>query len=164
MQLSKILKLNQFWDASPKTGFHFAILQELFLLQYEDKFSSIKKLLTSPLSLFYGHDDRLDVNSYVFRLRNGFKQRYNRTTLNLPIRKDQFHLRIDDDLFEKYSLNFDKQEEKTPASQNYQREYAINYLRNSSSFFHGVNHSDLDFSFNLIPFKKVCIFEMIDLI
>ena len=167
MQFSKILKLNQFWSSNSGSDSeldadldipHYAILQELFLLRFEDKFAGVKKLFRSPVSLFYGHDDRMDVNSYISRLLNGFKDTYNKTALDLPIRKELFHMEIDkNNLFDNYSAQFHEQERKTPASQNYEREYAMNHLRDSSEGHPNTgphfNHSD--FSFNLVIYKKV---------
>lgn len=161
MQFSKILKMRKFTptndsidsSAGPPIDFHYCVGQELFLIRHIDKFHFIKNLFRNPLSLFGSQvDDVHDVNGYLARLLNDFRETYEKVTLNLPIRKDLFHLEIDQPAFESYFNETYEHDQRRPVSSIYEREFAINYYRRENKSLNAVGS---DFSFSLIHFKKV---------
>lgn len=101
--------------------------------------------------MFGGQNDVKDVNGYLARLLRGFKETYQKVTLNLPIRKDLFDLDIDEDAFDRYFSENYQQDEKRIVNSIYQREFAINYYHREKKS----SDSKPDFSFSLIHFKKV---------
>ena len=161
MQFSKILKINKFERRTNWTSFQYAVSQELFQIRFEDKFSSMKNFFRNPNALFSSVGDINDVNFYLSLLLKGFRLKFNRATLNLPLRRCLFDRQIADDLFERYSAERFEQDRKMAAYSNFQREYAINYLNlkktlyDSEDSFH--NETAPDLSFNLIFFKKVIV-------
>lgn len=163
MQFSKVLSVrfrtpdhHSYYNGKKYTNFHrfsYSISQDLLSIRSEDKFSVIKQLFKSPMSLFYDQDDSNDPNSYLFRLLRGFKEAHNKTTLNLPLEKDRFDLEIDETSFDSYFERFEQQR-KPSVNTNFEREYPNLYLRRESRV-HYFEQTAPDLSFNLIPFKKV---------
>ena len=168
MQFSKILKLIAYrvmQNYFTTIYSHYSILQERFLLRFEDKFKLIKSFFRRPLSLFSGQEDINDLNGYLNRLLRGFKEKYNKVTLNLPIRANLFHLQIDDCLFQRHFSAVYEEDLKAPVSLNYEREYAINFLRNFQIDDYTTNEEYYesphpDFTFSLTHFKKVGLLSL----
>ena len=120
------------------------ISQELFELIYNDKFNFIK----NPISVFYGEND---APHYLNNLLNNFKNFNHLRTLKLPLKKNDFKLEVDDDLFEQYYLQVQNVTDNyLSADTNYSRLLATNYYSKESVFRVGP-----DFIFNLIFYKKV---------
>ena len=100
--------------------------------------------------LFYDEDSLNDVDKYITNLLNDFKANYNSTTLNLLLERDSFDLNINDTLFDEYFNKIQNMTNyKKSANSNYQRLFAVNYLKE--------NGSKTDFKFSLMFFKKVII-------
>lgn len=142
MQFSKLFEL--IFKTPNKS---YSIDQELFTIVQEDKFN----LIRNPLSLFYNESDQNDVDKYVDYLILNFKNKYNKSTLNLPLLKENFGLQINDTLFALYFNETDKFELNKPINSNFERQFATNYLE----FICDQSDSRPNFTFNLIFFKKV---------
>lgn len=124
-------------------NFGYSVSQELFLIRYETKFSSIKK----TLSPWYETDPN-DLSDYLDELINN---KYDLKSLYLPLRASEFNSNIDDQLFEQY---FYKTQSKisqtiTRNSSFYKKELAINHYQEKKQ--------EWDFTFKLSYFKKITL-------
>ena len=146
MQFSKMLGLTKF-----ASGRCYSIMQEPFLFRLIDRFVHIKNFFRDPIGLFLNYNDINDVNVYIIRLLNAFRNTYKKVSLNLPIPNNLSNMEIDDSAFDEY---FFKHDLKTPLGVNFEREYATNLMR-SGLCSRDRNHTDPHISFGLIPFRKV---------
>lgn len=122
----------------------YSISQELYDVYYNDKFQAIK----NPMSIF--RESYLNnADLYLRSLRDDFKERYNTTTMSIPLEKADFHLRIDDKLFrDYYYAEQHPKDQSLPGNLNYERQYFINYIKEKP-----VGREEdivLNFEFNLI--------------
>ena len=111
----------------------FSIVHSTILVRCEDKFAKIKNFFQSPLSLLYGVNDLHDAKGYLRRLLSNFRLASdNRVTSNLPITKKLFSFEIDDEAFDRYYHDVQNLSDRSsPASSNYEREFAVNSFTRS---------------------------------
>lgn len=122
----------------------YSVSQELYDIAYNDKF----QILKNPASIFM-ENYLNDADMYLKSLRDEFKERYNATTMNIPLEKGEFGLKIEDKLFREhyYAQQFPR-EQSTPGNLNYERQYFLNYIKEQP-----LGREDdiiLNFEFNLI--------------
>lgn len=138
---------------SNRTAGH-SVYIEPFELVHEDKFTLIK----NPFSLFYGENEVNDPDKYLKRLMTNYKTKLNMITLNLPVEKEAFSDKIDDDLFEQYYLQVQNiTDHQTSINSNYKRIFTTNDLNTVQ-----IASSDPDLSFHLILFKKKLMITNLD--
>lgn len=121
---------------------HYFIKQEQFHLKQYDKFSSIK----NPLSI-YDENESLDVK-YLDKLFDKFKETFNLVTMNLFIKKNNFNVEVNDEIFEQFFVQI----------QNLTDMQSIKNL-NFERLFIETNYEirmqhQLSFEFSLVFFKK----------
>ena len=122
----------------------YSVSQELYDIYYNDRFQVLK----NPMSIF--KESYLnDADLYLKSLRDDFKERYNATTMSIPLEKPDFQLKIDDQLFrDYYYAEQSPKDQSTPGNLNYERQYFLNYIKEQS--LGREEDIVLNFEFNLI--------------
>lgn len=140
MQLSKLMHLD-FKKAN------YSVSQEKLIYQHNDKFIVIK----DPLYLVANFSENYlnNVDRFLVDLMTGFRERYNSSTLNLPLEQHDFHLRIRDRQFDDYCKEQDAKHRNATLDPNYSREFDINHLE---EFDDGSERPD--FAFRLLFLRK----------
>lgn len=138
--------------------YYYYINHENFKINYKDRFTLIKNPLSIYYYLFKEENYLHDVDRYINRLINNFKNQYNLTTLNLPLEQKNFGYKINDQLFEKfYREKQNVTDHKLPGNLNFQRQFALNHIKKEPKSLSN-NQDNLtkpDFTFSLIFFNRL---------
>ena len=97
----------------------YKIKLELFEIQIEDKFELFKNL---PKLLFKEQSYLNDASKYLANMKDEFINRFNLTTLKIPLEEKEFEIELNEQLFYQYYLQIQKPiDEKHPSNKNSKR-------------------------------------------
>lgn len=146
ISISQITKVNS--EAA------YLISEEFLEIIFNDKFSAIK----NPLSLFY-EDASLavnDVNVYFKNIMGKFKNSFNAATDDLPLKKSNFKLELNNDLFHQYNIHKEVSNRKVSTNENFKKYFIIKRTKYFSKFYLNLNDPNdvYDFKFSIHFLKK----------
>lgn len=117
-----LMKLDQTDDFSSHFILSFKNNFRLFFNAFNNIHYNQYQTLTSPRLWFRSGYAINNVTLYLSQIREEFRTNYNRSTKLIPLYKDYFDLRIDDDLFDLFNLEYIKEKEDAGLLDlNYQR-------------------------------------------
>lgn len=134
-------------------NYSYSVHQELFEIQYIDKFNLIK----NPMFIFYESNNLDEVNDYLNKMINRFQIIFEHQTLKLPIDRDDENLNspIDDLLFDQYfKLIQNVTDHEAPLNPNYLRTFSVNYLE-KTDYINSKSNDTYDFEFGFIFFIRI---------
>lgn len=130
------------------------IREERLQINHYDRYALIKNLIEKPLSIFNKENHLNDSVKYLNDLQKNFKEKYNYTTLNLPLEHGD-DLMINDKQFDDYVTNIqDLKDENIAPYLNFKRELVFHHIETKTLYSKNFIKTMYDFDFELFFFKR----------